>query len=559
MVLACDFETTNSVEDCRIWSYGAYLVPDDMECFDDRLYWCGTTMDGFISLLRSFHCDITIVFHNTGFDFSFIEYYLCRSGYRWVNSKKLGSKQYTSLVSDMGVFYTAKFSLGGRIITVLDSAKLVHDKLKNFPKLFGLPNISKGEIDYNKYRPLGYEPTEEEKDYQFRDCKILAMGYRHLLDMGYRKLTIASNTLAFYKEQQPLFRQLFPLLEPDADDFCRKAYKGAICIVNTRYENVIVGEGRVYDVNSLYPFHNCYSPLPYGQPEYYEGSYRYDKNKKLYIQRIVVDCHLKQGHMPCIMLKSGFRHTKNTYLTDTEGEQIELILTSVDLAILKEHYIIEYIEYIDGYKFRASNTMFRDFFESLFEQKETAAVEGNLSRRTDAKLKMNSLGGKFGSRTRTKRKIPIYDGSEDKIHYDYEEEKVKPVYVPVIAFVLAWARKQVVQAMHENIDRFLYCDTDSLHLLGDCDPVGMEIDKVKIGAWDYELHFSKARYIRQKTYIEIDYETGRSHVKCAGLPSSEEYTNVLVEDFKPGWKATGLKAKNVPGGKVLVETEFSLK
>ena len=59
---------------------------------------------------------------------------------------------------------------------------------------------------------------------------------------------------------------------------------------------------------------------------------------------------------------------------------------------------------------------------------------------------------------------------------------------------------------------------------------------ISFGAWKHEATFSKARFIRQKCYIEeIDNEI---KITCAGLPA-KCYDFVTWENFKTGFKCGG--------------------
>lgn len=46
----------------------------------------------------------------------------------------------------------------------------------------------------------------------------------------------------------------------------------------------------------------------------------------------------------------------------------------------------------------------------------------------------------------------------------------------------------------------------------------MDIDPVRLGAWKCEGHFTRARFIRQKTYIEEI--KNKLKITCASMPSS---------------------------------------
>ena len=80
---------------------------------------------------------------------------------------------------------------------------------------------------------------------------------------------------------------------------------------------------------------------------------------------------------------------------------------------------------------------------------------------------------------------------------------------------------------------------------------------VELGKWKHESTFSKARFVRQKCYLEmIDDEV---KITCAGMPKSC-YKFVEWEKFKQGFTCGGkLTFKHVIGGVKLVETDFTIK
>ena len=59
-------------------------------------------------------------------------------------------------------------------------------------------------------------------------------------------------------------------------------------------------------------------------------------------------------------------------------------------------------------------------------------------------------------------------------------------------FVTAYARRKLLTSIAEVWDRFLYCDTDSIHLKGWGQPNGIDVDKYRLGAWKEEMKFDKA-------------------------------------------------------------------
>jgi hypothetical protein len=164
-----------------------------------------------------------------------------------------------------------------------------------------------------------------------------------------------------------------------------------------------------------------------------------------------------------------------------------------------------------------------------------------------------------------------------------EEEFKDPVYTPAGIFITSWARWTTITAAQKCYDRILYCDTDSIHLLGKeiPDVIKELVDDKRLGYWKHESTFKRAKFIRQKTYVEDVYgkmvwneeeqkekfvecepeeaTTTLLNVKCAGMPENVKKL-VSFENFEVGFSAPGkLLPKHVPGGVVLVDTEFTLK
>lgn len=160
-------------------------------------------------------------------------------------------------------------------------------------------------------------------------------------------------------------------------------------------------------------------------------------------------------------------------------------------------------------------------------------------------------------------------GDDDIIHYRLsEKEQKKGIYLPIGSFITAYAREKTIrtsQAIKEysiqkyGKDMYIYSDTDSIHTLLPIEELVKfcEIDNIKLGAWKHEATFSKARFIRQKTYIE-EIE-GNIEITCSGMPK-QCYNYVTWKNFKSGFTCGGkLTFKHVKGGVILTETEFTIK
>ena len=231
-----------------------------------------------------------------------------------------------------------------------------------------------------------------------------------------------------------------------------------------------------------------YNSLPYGEGIYFDGKYEYDALYNAYIQKIRCQFKIKENKIPTIQIKNNLSFIPTQYLTSTDGEQVCLSLSNVDEALFFEHYDVFDLEYIDGWKFKSAKGIFKDYIDYWNGQKVKATIEGNKPMRQIAKLMLNSLYGKFASRTQIASKVPfMQDGI---IKYRTTELKDKaPVYVPVGIFITAWARYKTITSAQKVYDRFIYADTDSLHLAGDNIPPELEISDTELGKWKHESTF----------------------------------------------------------------------
>ncbi len=137
-----------------------------------------------------------------------------------------------------------------------------------------------------------------------------------------------------------------------------------------------------------------------------------------------------------------------------------------------------------------------------------------------------------------------------------KEERSETNYLPIGAYITAYSRENIINAAISCGNTFVYCDTDSLHLVGDDIP-DIDIHPSRIGAWKLENTFNRARFLHAKCYIE-EMDTGKCKVTCAGLPESCK-GQVNFSNFKIGAEYTGkLQQRSVAGGCYLEETTFKI-
>lgn len=355
-----------------------------------------------------------------------------------------------------------------------------------------------------------------------------------------------------------VFNYVFPQLHPNVDCFLRQSYYGGITwknedLINDLQTRNVKLQGLVFDVNSLYPSRMRECLLPYGKPIYYEGNYSniadFVKEKyPLYIQKIRVKrFNLKKGCIPNIQIRESdnFKATvyqkNNMYfdhdIKDFRYEECVFTFTNVQLERFLNSYDTPLgIEYLEGYAFKGSYGLFDDYVDTFMKLKEV----GKGARRATAKLMQNALYGKFGTNPqREERIVQFEDGVFSTTNRDDEGNLLEylsdSVYLPMASFITAYAREVLIESANDVYDRFLYCDTDSIHILG-YDIPNIPIHNSKLGYWKLEGKFIDAIYIGAKRYAELMInDEGEKHwdIKCCGV--STDIINSLddIEVFTP--------------------------
>jgi len=572
--LVGDFETTTQEEDVRVWA--SCLV--DIDSLEVELV--GNDIEGFIEYVED--KNTTVYFHNLKFDGEFILHWLLTHGYTHSRDKLPGT--FSSLITNMGTFYsiTIYFSKTGKKWKKC----VIYDSMKKFPnfsvarlaKTFKLPD--KGDCDYKLFREKGHKLTLEEREYVVSDCMIVAKALQIQFSQGLEKMTIGSDALNGFKDSisKRRFDDWFPVLPLEVDADIRRAYKGGFTWLNPKYKG-LRQHGIAYDVNSLYPsvmWGVEDTPMPFGTPVWYDGEYVYDEDYPLYILRFECEFVLKLDHIPTVQLKNNRSFIETEYLDSSKGEIIEMTMTNADFALFQDHYKIYNLKHISGYKFKQCHFVFRDYIDKWAAVK--AKSKGGI--RELSKLMLNSLYGKFAKNPLSILKSP-YLREDGIVGYTLDDpEYLDPVYTAVGAFITSYARSKTIRTAQTVYGRFMYADTDSIHLSGFELPLNITVHPTDLGAWGFEGYFSDSKFLRAKSYIETPFTPisdgiqlrrgltynevlqgyeGNPVVKCAGMPENVK-KQVDYDNFTVGSTYTGkLTPKRFPGGIVLRDTEFTIK
>lgn len=601
-----DFETTTAERKkldgtTHVWACGLCEVgnPDNLVIL--------RTIDEFLSWCENQPTNDTVFFHNLRFDGSFIVQKLLKSGYKFAaEPKDKATRTFSTMISDKGLWYQIEifFLIRGKKVnkvTIQDSLKLIPLSVKQIAKSFQLP-IKKGSIDYAAHDllPEGSPLTPEEEEYLIHDVQIVSHAVDFFHSQGLTRMTIGACALEEFKRliKKKWFKRYFPPPFYDAD--VRRAYKGGFTYLNPKFANKDLGNMVILDVNSLYPsvMRGCNGEiLPYGIPIFYEGEYEPDELYPLYVQKIQCSFKLKPGKIPTIQIKHNMYYQGNQYLTSSDGDRPTLFLTSVDLKLFFEQYDVYEPEFISGWKFKGidAGVIFGDYVDKWTEVKIKSKEEGNHGMYLISKLLLNSLYGKFGSAVTMQSKEPYLD-EEGLMHYRLGKETEKEgVYIAMACFITAFARDKTIRAAQMITDdynagrskiQFVYADTDSLHCTSPdfSLPKGLDIHPTKLGAWDHEASAVKAKFLRQKCYMEKQIISEKDYNKAmkdedavkelyskkgdkyfynkitvAGMPEGC-YDKVTFDNFKLGASYPGkLLHRTVNGGVVLEEIDFTIK
>lgn len=548
-----DFETTIDPNDCRVWGWGLANIDTCETVWDVTL---GNSLESFLDAIKV--TNSICYFHNLAFDAAFILDHIMKDGYS--HKKKYPRKgEFTTLISNMGAFYSVTVVWdNGKKTEFRDSFKKLPMSVSRIASSYGFEE-AKGEINFKTPRPRGHVLTREERSYIARDILIPAKALKIALDEGATRLTVGSDAITEFKKiiSTKKFSAMFPVLDDKTDMEIRGAYRGGYTYVAERFKGKRLGCGKVFDVNSLYPYVMYSQLLPYGEPIYVDGKPEPTKQYPLFITSITFTAKLRKKHLPVIQIKGSHRFTSTEYQTEIT-DPVTMMVSSVDLELWEKHYHLDIHSYDGAWMFKGNRGVFQEYIDKWIQVK----INAKGGKRELAKLFLNSLYGKFATNPIMTGKYPVLIDGVVKL-VTGEEEIGDPVYTAMGVFITAYARTVTITAAQKSYDTFVYCDTDSLHMLGTETPQGLHVDPDALGAWKHEYDFDEGLFIRAKTYIEkkafkgypfaVQYET---HI--AGLPVkvAEKLTfETMVPEARFPDK---LVPKRVPGGIVLVDVGFKL-
>lgn len=459
----------------------------------------------FINRLRYFGLDIIQVLHILGYNES-----------KEHSLKKMESKSYTYLIGDNLCFYSIRIKYTKRYnVNIID--------LDNFLSISNpVDIISTWGSDKNvTAQNLGSSYIRAVQDV------IRLSGIK-------RKIPVTLSGVArriFFRERQKYFdcRDCSKFFE-GSEPFFRAAYHGGLNFEKDSGYIQEHGEGVVLDVNSLYPYVMSKGVYPVGKPwsvkeSDFQKTIKLAREKKIYFfVRILTSFELKPNGIPCVAMyqkdperwyfdKGFMRDSRFTKPDHTKGKlrEVTLTLTQTDFFLYLENYDIKSMHFVSCVAFQAKEGVFTNYVTTWYQLKENS--EGGVRR--VGKMFLNSLSGSMARRVDYINGLVYFDERDEaQIKYIKTKSENPKCYVHIGSAITSYARAHIIRYIKSNYDRWLYTDTDSLHLLGTDIPVDIVIGN-DIGQFKVEKSFDSICYYGLKEYGYHDSEG--YHFTMAGV------------------------------------------
>lgn len=400
-------------------------------------------------------------------------------------------------------------------------------------------------VDFLKVCKASFDELNEYiGDNDYEPVQLMAHTIQRFREQGINGITIAQSALSDCKKLyggEDAFRAKYPDLSQNQkiDDDLRKSYHGGYCDVCAGREGKTYKHVSVWDVKSLYPSIMAKEFLPYGLPVRYEGEP--PEGFPLWIGYVTLYAAVLDNGVPFLRINTDNTYDPRQYVSDTI-QPVKLWLTSVDFVALVENYDVDVYSFNGGYAFRSTKGDFSEYIYKWFIRKDFAQDEVT---RLSCKLMLNSLSGKFGANSKVLAAEPALDKKGKLKFTKYHEELRGGVYLPTASFITSYGRLHLTRLIRDNYERWLYSDTDSVHLIGEDDPNLCDFTiGSSIGELSLKYVADEARYLARKKYA---HKIGdKTKVVCAGMPAN--IANAIPFNFFfPYWRNTDSEYKVIPG------------
>lgn len=533
---------------------------------------------------------------NLSFEWSFLLPYLLERGYHFKEKIEKDDEYVYNSVSTKtcsSVWQVQiKFSKRSGVMLLRDLSKVFAGSLRNVAKSFNLPT-QKGDIDYrlnrhhgndfkHEYDEVAWIPTSDEKEYCFKDTRIiidilLAMQEKNdrffwnaISAASYSTKMMIKRGWARAVKPYAKFRETYPEINEDEDEaiFLRKTIGGGITYPTKDWQFRAINQtiGHI-DLHQAHPSSAFYHQFPFSRGEYFLGKPIMGK---------MCACHIR------ISYDDVYLHSIISLIGINNIIGRELWVWDFEIPMMQKCYINLDIEYIDGWAYNTKPLVWRRYYADNYSKRKAAKEAGDAFNTMFYKLLNNSSYGKLLEKPHletyenTIREDGVIDSNIIKKEIVGSIPPSRYTYLPAGSAIPAWTRialltgacklafykdKDGVERFHPNV---LYFDTDSIFFIWNEKTKWIwehEFDREDhLGGWGWEEFSQKAQFTAPKRYkLESD---GHTIVKAGGINfnkylqdnNKDELLFDEVDIVSSSWQVQ--RAYRVKGGTII---EFQTK
>lgn len=467
------------------------------------------------------------------------------------------------------------------------SFMMTNTKLEKLPKIYGL-NVKKlvGDLDYTLIRNSKTKLTKKELEYCENDCLVVyeyikkeLLTYKTIKNLpltstAHVRKELKEKTVKDYNYRNKVRRSIN--IDGYIYNLLLDAFMGGYTHSNWIYTNEIVKNIHSYDEVSAYPYVMTTHKFPATEFRKININKIEQLNKYfaylIYIKFTNIKCKYYNNFISqskCKRILKG-RYDNGRVIG---AEELEIVLTDVDLKFIFESYSFDEYEFKEVY-YSIYDYLPKQFIEFILEKYNNKTkfknVKGKELEYSLEKSKFNSLYG-----------MSVTNNISDKVFYDndkgwYEDSLTNEEIIKLLekekkesflsfsygVWVTAWARNNLLTNLIKLDNNVIYADTDSLKLFGNFDKTIIEkynnsvIEKIKNVSKELEIDINKFmpedstgikhilgvfeedgkydEFITQgaKKYAYVDSEDKEIHITVAGVPKKGSKALKNLNDFR---------------------------
>ena len=352
-----------------------------------------------------------------------------------------------------------------------------------------------------------------------------------------------------------LIGQIFPSLSAEDDNYIRRWYSGGLTTLNWSKMGKIESKVNYFDINSAYPNAMKKGMFPIGKP--FRGIKKGYEFQLVKIE-LLSDALVSKNNLPFIFLKS--EKGSKFYLKRLPKGHL-FYLTGEEFQAFKKSYSGSWKSEVKySFKVVSGEKLFGAYINYWYDIKKQ---KSNPILVLVAKLMLNSLYGKFGSKSIKESKIlnpeKVKNWDSKVLSYTKWEHEIgifeASYYLPIGIKITADVRLKLVDTVGNNYSKFLYCDTDSIAFTDD-----FRIETGKdLGQWKIENEGVEMLVVGKKRYLMV--KNGNiEKVAFASYKLKNIQSKLSFKTFIYGLKGIKhLHKKEVQNGVVLHDGEKEIK